>query len=52
MMAWSIVATHRRQVRDGFNRLGVVQPPHHAMFAELDIGCTRLYDESSTTAHA
>jgi hypothetical protein len=45
IVAWAIVVTHHCQVLDDFSCLGVVEAPHHTIFAQFNISCADLYDE-------
>jgi hypothetical protein len=45
IVAWAIVVTHHCQVLDDFSCLGLVEAPHHTIFAQLNISCIGLDHE-------
>jgi hypothetical protein len=42
---WPIVVIHHCEVLDDFGCFGVVEAPHHTIFAGFNISCADLYDE-------
>src|SRR3954470_22708167 len=45
LMARAMVATHHCEVLDNLSCLGMVEAPHHTIFAQFNVGCADLYDE-------